>query len=229
MLNNPLRLNDAYICVGNLTIFGSDNGLSPDWYQAITWTSAGILLIGPLGTNFSEILIRIHTFSFQKMHFKTSSAKRRSFCLSLSVISFAQSQIQVLIYSCFWMCINVVFFFISIHPNLIAGNHNQVTLMIKSNGSTENEIYLCIWYHLSIMICHELWKSILRYHGHDGLSTLGASSSRGMILTFIYSPMCIHLVFLIGMLQLMLCPWALFIFFCLIYLHGWGEPICCII
>ena len=120
-------------------------------------------------------------------------------------------------------------FFISIHPNLIAGNHNQVTLIIKSNGSTENEIYLCIWYHLSIMICHELWKSILRYHGHDGLSTLGASSSRGMILTFIYSSMCIHLVFLIGMLQLMLCPWALFIFFCLIYLHGWGEPICCII
>ena len=32
--------------------------------QAIIWTNAGILLIGPLGTNFSEILIEIHIFSF---------------------------------------------------------------------------------------------------------------------------------------------------------------------
>ena len=32
---------------------GSDNGLSPDQCQAIIWTNAGILLIGPLGTNFS--------------------------------------------------------------------------------------------------------------------------------------------------------------------------------
>ena len=35
---------------GNLTIIGSDNGLSPGRRQAITWTNAGILLIGPLGT-----------------------------------------------------------------------------------------------------------------------------------------------------------------------------------
>ena len=48
-----------HICVGNLTIIGSDNGLSPDQRQAITWTNARILLIGPLasGTNFSEIFI----------------------------------------------------------------------------------------------------------------------------------------------------------------------------
>ena len=34
------------------------------------WTNAGILLIGPLGTNFSGILIKIHTFLFNKMHLK---------------------------------------------------------------------------------------------------------------------------------------------------------------
>ena len=34
-------------CVGNLTIIGSDNGLSPGRHQAITWTSVGILLIVP--------------------------------------------------------------------------------------------------------------------------------------------------------------------------------------
>ena len=27
------------------------------WHQAIIWTSAGLLLIGPLGTNFDDILI----------------------------------------------------------------------------------------------------------------------------------------------------------------------------
>ena len=49
-------------------IIGSDNDLSPGWRQAIIWTNAGILLIGPLGTNFNEILSEIHTFSFKKIH-----------------------------------------------------------------------------------------------------------------------------------------------------------------
>ena len=53
--------------------------------QAIIWTNAGILLIGPLGTNFSEILIKIYTFSLKKMHLKMSPAKWRPFCLSLNV------------------------------------------------------------------------------------------------------------------------------------------------
>ena len=52
-----------HICVGNLIIIGSDNGLSPGRRQAIIWSKAGTLLIGPLGTNFSEILIDIDTFS----------------------------------------------------------------------------------------------------------------------------------------------------------------------
>ena len=74
------------ICIGNLSIIGSDNGLSPDRRQAITWTNAGILLIEPLETNFSEILIKIHTFSFKKMHLKTLSVKWRPFCFSLIVL-----------------------------------------------------------------------------------------------------------------------------------------------
>ena len=53
----------THICVGKLTIFGSDNGFSPERRQAIIWTNAGILIIGPLGTNFSEILIEIHFHS----------------------------------------------------------------------------------------------------------------------------------------------------------------------
>ena len=60
----------THICVSRLTIIGSDNGLSPGRRQAIIWTNAGILLIRTSGTNFSEILIEIHTFSFKKTHFK---------------------------------------------------------------------------------------------------------------------------------------------------------------
>ena len=77
----------THICVSKLTIIGSDNGLSPDRRQAILWTNAGLLLIEPLGTNFSEILIEILTFSFKKMHLKVSSAKRRPFCLGLNVLN----------------------------------------------------------------------------------------------------------------------------------------------
>ena len=73
----------THICVGEQTIIGSDNGLSPGRRQAITRTNAGILSIEPWGTNFSEILIEIHTFSFQKMHLKMPSVKWRPSCLGL--------------------------------------------------------------------------------------------------------------------------------------------------
>ena len=76
----------THICVSKLTSIGSDNGLSPGRRQAIIWTNAAILLIGPLRTNFSEILIAIETFSFKKMHLKISSAKWRPFCLGLNVL-----------------------------------------------------------------------------------------------------------------------------------------------
>ena len=76
----------THICVGTPTIIGSDNGLPPEQCQAIIWTNAGILLIGPLGTNFSEILIEIHTFSLKKVRLKMSSVKCFSFRLSLNVL-----------------------------------------------------------------------------------------------------------------------------------------------
>ena len=74
----PARLNvliywgrATHIYVGNLAIISSDNGLSPGRRQTIIWTNTGILLMGPLGTNFSVILIEIHTFPFKKIHFET--------------------------------------------------------------------------------------------------------------------------------------------------------------
>ena len=61
MGSTDIQLNLTYwgrvthICVGKLTIIGPDNGLLPGRHQAIIWTNAGILSIGPLaclGTNF---------------------------------------------------------------------------------------------------------------------------------------------------------------------------------
>ena len=83
----------THICVGTLTIIGSDNGLSPCRRQAIIWTNAGLLLIGPLGKNFNEILIQILSFSFKKMRLKVLSAKWRPFCLGLNVLSDVKSTV----------------------------------------------------------------------------------------------------------------------------------------
>ena len=60
----------THICVGKLIIIGSDNSLSPDRRQAIIWTNAGLLSIGPLRTYFSENLIKIQQFPLKKMHVK---------------------------------------------------------------------------------------------------------------------------------------------------------------
>ena len=76
----------THICVSKLTVIGSDNGSVPGRRQAIIWTNAGILLIGPLGRNFSEFFIEICLFSFKKMHFKMSSANCRPFYLGLNVL-----------------------------------------------------------------------------------------------------------------------------------------------
>ena len=92
----------THICIGNLTIICPDNGLSPGRRQAIIWTNAGILLIGPWGTNFSEISIGIRIISFKKMHLKMSSAKWHPFCLGLNVLSNGQTGAKPLLGS-FWV------------------------------------------------------------------------------------------------------------------------------
>ena len=75
----------ARISVSKLTIIGSDNVLAPGRRQVIIGTSDGILFIGLLGTNFSEISIEIYTSSFKKIHFKMSSDTLRAFWLGLSL------------------------------------------------------------------------------------------------------------------------------------------------
>ena len=82
----------AWLChniipLSKLTIIGSDNGLSPTRRQAIFWTNPRTLLIGPLGTKSSEILIVFHIFSFKRMHLKMSSGKWLTFWLGLNALT----------------------------------------------------------------------------------------------------------------------------------------------
>ena len=96
----------THICVGELTIIGLYNNLSPGGRKAIIWSNAGILLIGPLGTNFSDILIASETFLFTKMHLKMSPGKCRLFCQGLNVFwltlwQWASYQIRkIAVYAC---------------------------------------------------------------------------------------------------------------------------------
>ena len=61
------------------TNIGTDCGLSPLRRQEIIWT------IELLETNFSDILLKIKSFSFKKINLKMSSANCRPFCLGLNV------------------------------------------------------------------------------------------------------------------------------------------------
>ena len=97
----------THICVSKLTIIGSDNGLSPGRRQAIIWTNAGILLIRTVGTNFRELLSKIHAFSFKKMHLKMSSAKWRPFCLGLNVLTCGLASIPDSHYITVWMMVQI--------------------------------------------------------------------------------------------------------------------------
>ena len=72
----PIVLHICIYAVNRVSI-GSDSGLSPIRRQAII---TGSLSIGPLGTNFTEILMKIQNFSLTKMHLKISSAKWRPYC-----------------------------------------------------------------------------------------------------------------------------------------------------
>ena len=64
-----------------MTMISSDNGLAPEHRQTIFWTNTGILLIGPLGTNFSEILIEIQAFSLNIIRLKMTYANIGHFVL----------------------------------------------------------------------------------------------------------------------------------------------------
>ena len=127
----------THICVSKLTSIGSDNGLSPSRRQAIIWTNARILLIGPLRKNFSEILIGNQTFSLKKMHLKLSSAKWRLFHLGLNELIFKDiSGMCILRISCEiamkWMSQDMVY-----------DKSTLVQVMVRCHQATKHYLRQC--------------------------------------------------------------------------------------
>ena len=150
----------THICVSKITIIASDNGLSPGQHQAIIWTNAGIWSMGPLGTNFSEILIEIHTFSFRKMHLKMSSGKRRPFCLGLNVLKereevyLALPVIFVLMFICIYVhcdmwAISLIVFWVS---NSLLSTHIQMFLLCKEQPNLKVKVYKYSYDHYNDVI-----------------------------------------------------------------------------
>ena len=82
----------------NQVSIGSDNGLLPIRHQAIIWNIAGLLSVGPLGTNFSEILTKIQNFKFTNMHLKISSAKRWPCCPAWDEFMFGGGEWRIMLH-----------------------------------------------------------------------------------------------------------------------------------
>ena len=141
-----------HICISNLTSVGSDNGLLPGRCQAIIWTNAGLLFIGPLGTNFSEISIEIHTFPFKKIHLKILSAKWRPSCLALSVLK--EPVLGVYIVICYYV--------IQLWIMFLSYNLRQVIfdILCRTNKMEINT-------GLSLFICAKYMPSNIWYKVHQ--------------------------------------------------------------
>ena len=92
------------ICISKLTIIESDNDLSLGQCQAIIWTNAGILLIQIMGAHFGEILSKLHTVSFKKMHLKLLSGKWHPFLSWLQCVKTQQNATNNPLYTWFLRC-----------------------------------------------------------------------------------------------------------------------------
>ena len=121
MRHSALRPIDAYMYMGRKS--------NPHCfrYWLVAWSApchyqinAGILLIGPLETNFSEILIGSQTFSFKKMHLKMSAILSLPQCVKRKDILLIDRKSHKILYrqdrgfksSCGWLHNSTV------HPSL---------------------------------------------------------------------------------------------------------------
>ena len=121
----------THICASKLTIIASDNGLPPS--RRAKPLSEPMMeychFIWPLGTNFSEILIEIHSFSSKKMHLKMSSGKWRTFCLGLNVLRTLLFCITLLVN--FYLIYTVTNYIIHIRHDFPTRINSTLVLKIK--------------------------------------------------------------------------------------------------
>ena len=127
----------THTCVNDLTIIASDNGLVPGQRQAIIWTNAGILLTGPLGTNFSEILFKIHTFSYKKICLQILSGKWRPFCLRLIVLIVPELSSKLIFPQLnYWSCYTAEFYYNTV--NFFENIHHRHPITVTYGASSVN-------------------------------------------------------------------------------------------
>ena len=141
----------THICVGKLTIIGSNNGLSPRRWQAIIWTNAGILLIRTLGTTFSEILTKIHIFSFKKVHFKMSSAKWQPFCPGLNVLKIHIAKMTFpfqYLYDTIWYTLNLLTHWGRVTQICVS----KLAIIGSDNGLSPGRCQAIIWTNDGILL-----------------------------------------------------------------------------
>ena len=74
-------INELHAYMRQTLWSATGNALSLVRRQVIIWTNANSFAVWSLGTNFSKTTIKIHKFSFKKMHFNMSSAKCQPFRL----------------------------------------------------------------------------------------------------------------------------------------------------
>ena len=121
-------------------VIGSDNGLLPGRHQAIIWTNAGILLIGPLGTICSDILIKINTIFIQentKIYLKISSPNGGHYVSVLMCLTIKQRLCEndkeyhaVCEYICLHIAIKIVESFLNLKPPPCLGDAVVVSCIV---------------------------------------------------------------------------------------------------
>ena len=131
----------AHICIGNL---------------AIIWPNAGILFIGHLRTNFSEILIKIHTFSFKEMFLKMSSAKWRPFCLGLNVFNLLLVRLNVQAYNKETWEFNITLPLCRKSAWLV---HSPLRGLIIEKGFLWEYIFMIVWLVVAHKTKEVVWNS----------------------------------------------------------------------
>ena len=162
----------THICISKLSIIGSDNGLSSDRRQTIIWTNAGILLTGTLGTNFNEILIEIHTFSFKNIHLKVSSGKWGPFCIGLNVLT-KGSQVPTCWWARVWYnqwgkssLVEVMTINVFRPDNGEAWRHNETMARLLKNIHTEYYVMFLFAYILKypVTLCNDCDEDAMLTH-----------------------------------------------------------------
>ena len=103
----------THISISKLSNIGSNNGLAPGRHQAIIWTNDAILLIGPSGTNFSEIhrnsniFIQENAFEIVVCHLVSLKTKAWFLCFTMSGLGFFSAAYSVFVFrSVFMSCCN---------------------------------------------------------------------------------------------------------------------------